>query len=93
MKKNNKKRGPLGRIKNVILLAALFACVIFLSNEVTNAIATSATVGDRELPIYCVDTDEKKVALSFDAAWGARRLLCLRNFKIYPTNCLKSLDS
>jgi hypothetical protein len=70
MRKNNKKRGPLGRIKNVILLAALFACVIFLSNEVTNAIATSATVGDRELPIYCVDTDEKKVALSFDAAWG-----------------------
>jgi hypothetical protein len=72
MRKNNKKRGPLGRIKNVILLAALFACVIFLSNEVTNAIATSATVGDRELPIYCVDTDEKKVALSFDAAWGER---------------------
>lgn len=31
----------------------------------------SATVGDRELPIYCVDTKEKEVALSFDAAWGA----------------------
>ncbi len=30
----------------------------------------SSTVGDRELPIYCVDTTEKKVALSFDAAWG-----------------------
>lgn len=27
-------------------------------------------VGGRELPIYCVDTQEKKVALSFDAAWG-----------------------
>lgn len=27
-------------------------------------------VGGRELPIYCVDTEEKKVALSFDAAWG-----------------------
>jgi polysaccharide deacetylase family sporulation protein PdaB len=25
----------------------------------------------RELPIYCVDTSEKKVAISFDAAWGA----------------------
>jgi peptidoglycan/xylan/chitin deacetylase (PgdA/CDA1 family) len=25
---------------------------------------------DRKLPIYCVDTAEKKVALSFDAAWG-----------------------
>ena len=27
-------------------------------------------VGDRQLPIYCVKTDQKKVALSFDAAWG-----------------------
>lgn len=25
---------------------------------------------DRQLPIYCVDTEEKKVAISFDAAWG-----------------------
>ena len=25
----------------------------------------------KELPIYCVETDEKKVAISFDAAWGA----------------------
>ena len=24
----------------------------------------------RALPIYCVDTKEKKVGLSFDAAWG-----------------------
>lgn len=31
---------------------------------------TNSTVGDRKLPIYCVDTTEKKVALSFDAAWG-----------------------
>ena len=28
------------------------------------------SVNGRELPIYCVDTEEKKVALSFDAAWG-----------------------
>jgi len=27
-------------------------------------------VGDRQLPIYCVKTDKKQVALSFDAAWG-----------------------
>ena len=25
----------------------------------------------RELPIYCVDTSEKKIAISFDAAWGS----------------------
>lgn len=27
-------------------------------------------VNGRELPIYCVDTTEKKIALTFDAAWG-----------------------
>lgn len=26
---------------------------------------------DRKLPIYSVDTQEKKIAISFDAAWGA----------------------
>lgn len=25
---------------------------------------------DRKVPIYCVDTQEKKVAISFDASWG-----------------------
>ncbi len=33
----------------------------------------------KKLPIYCVGTDEKKVAISFDAAWGANRLR--KNFK------------
>lgn len=41
-------------------------------SDVTDAQRTSRNhkVGDRQLPIYCVKTDEKKVALSFDAAWG-----------------------
>lgn len=34
------------------------------------AAPASSRAGDRELPIYCVDTDKKQVALSFDAAWG-----------------------
>jgi len=34
------------------------------------SISVSNSVGGRELPIYCVDTPEKKIALSFDAAWG-----------------------
>lgn len=33
-------------------------------------VTTSSSVNGRELPIYCVETDEKKIALSFDAAWG-----------------------
>ncbi len=32
--------------------------------------SASGKTAKKELPIYCVGTDEKKVALSFDAAWG-----------------------
>jgi polysaccharide deacetylase family sporulation protein PdaB len=35
-----------------------------------NAISVSNFGSKRDLPIYCVNTDENKVALSFDAAWG-----------------------
>ena len=31
---------------------------------------TSSNVDGRELPIYCVQTEEPKIALTFDAAWG-----------------------
>lgn len=27
----------------------------------------------RKVPVYCVDTNEKQVAISFDAAWGAEK--------------------
>ena len=37
---------------------------------VSKVATVSNTVNGRELPIYSVETDEKKVALSFDAAWG-----------------------
>lgn len=33
--------------------------------------AAAVSAAKKKLPIYCVDTDEKKVAISFDAAWGA----------------------
>ena len=32
--------------------------------------ATTFAAGDKKLPIYCVETDKKQVAISFDAAWG-----------------------
>ncbi len=31
---------------------------------------------DRKLPIYCVETDKKQVAISFDAAWAKGQLRC-----------------
>ena len=35
------------------------------------SVSTKPDPAKKNLPIYCVDTDEKKVAISFDAAWGA----------------------
>ena len=52
---------PLGLF--FLLLGAGGACL-------SENVSVSSNVNGRELPIYCVDTDEKKVALSFDAAWG-----------------------
>lgn len=40
---------------------------------ISENVTTSNSVDGRELPIYCVETDEKKIALSFDAAWGNGR--------------------
>ena len=32
--------------------------------------ATTVSATPRKIPIYCVETEEKKIAVSFDAAWG-----------------------
>ncbi len=50
---------------------ALFLCFGVASEKLTKAVVMTTKYGDKELPIYCVDTDEKKIAISFDAAWGA----------------------
>jgi len=54
-------------ISLVLLIIILITALYFydISDKVMSAIAP-----DRLLPIYSVDTDEKKVAISFDAAWG-----------------------
>ena len=69
------KRESCKKIGNGLLVMALICCLMFVSYRATSAIITSATVGDRELPIYCVDTTEKKIALSFDAAWAEVMLM------------------
>ncbi len=58
--------------KNCLFLLGIlaFARACFLLAPEAAATATSNAVNGRELPIYCVSTDQKKVALSFDAAWG-----------------------
>ena len=69
--KKQLKKESCRKLGNGLLVMALICCLVFVSYQATAAVVSSATAGGRELPIYCVDTDEKKVALSFDAAWGA----------------------
>lgn len=57
----------------VILTATIFAALILSRQHVISVFndVSQAEEAKRKIPIYSVDTKEKKVALSFDAAWGA----------------------
>jgi polysaccharide deacetylase family sporulation protein PdaB len=54
-------------ITTAIILSAIFAFLIFSSKNIF--VPTSAS--ERLLPIYSTQQNEKKIAFSFDAAWGA----------------------
>ena len=49
-------------IWTVLILAVLVVGFLTIAPQVFHA---SSSVNGRNLPIYCVETDEKKVALSF----------------------------
>lgn len=56
--------------KRIAVLSAVLALIVALG-AVSAKIASVATVSQSRLvPIYKVKTDEKKIAISFDAAWG-----------------------
>lgn len=69
MKENRKQRWRNYGIAVLALIIALTGSYQYVSGYVT----VSSNVNGRELPIYSVDTKEKKVALSFDAACAAYR--------------------
>ena len=50
------------------ILAFAQACRLLAPQSVS--VSGSSAANGRQLPIYCVQTDQKKVALTFDAAWG-----------------------
>ncbi len=62
------------KLKRLVLFIAVVCVAILVSRQhvvsVFNNVA-QAEQSKRKIPIYSVRTDEKKVALSFDAAWGA----------------------
>lgn len=59
--------------KAVTLAAAVLVLTGLLGvhyKEQGTLLPTVAKSGSRDLPIYCVQTEEPKIALTFDAAWG-----------------------
>lgn len=67
-----KRMKESGMNSNVWIQAlALFMCILMAVHLGDTVAEVSSTYGSRELPIYSVKTEEKKIAISFDAAWGA----------------------
>ncbi len=54
----------------VLQALALLAAVVLIFWAVNTPAVVGVSASKRELPVYCVQQDEKLVALSFDAAWG-----------------------
>ena len=54
--------------KGFTALACALAAVLMFG--AVNAPAVMASATQRQLPIYCVQRDQKMIAISFDAAWG-----------------------
>ncbi len=75
---------------HIVMSAAFLLTTIALLQGIVRVLPESVTVSSsvngRELPIYCVETDKKQIALSFDAAWGGgylRKNVYCNYFKMF----------
>ena len=59
--------------KTVKYALIVLLSVLLLSISINGAVSAEVFFGysTRKVPVYCVETDSPKVAISFDAAWGA----------------------
>lgn len=57
-------------IKTGIVVLTFLVLAALGIKYIPSAISVTNSADTKKLPIYCVNEDEKKVALSFDAAWG-----------------------
>lgn len=78
------------KLKRKIKMWAVYGILIITAAVgVSKTVTVTNTVNGKELPIYSVETEEKKVALSFDAAWGnedTQRILdILKKYDIHVT--------
>ncbi len=60
----------LSRHKNTLSALSLIGVVVLIFWIVNSPALVGVSVSKRELPVYCVQRDDKLVSISFDAAWG-----------------------
>ena len=60
----------LAKFRNILSWVALAAVVFLMFWTVNSPAIIGAAATSRQLPVYCVQRDDKVIALSFDAAWG-----------------------
>ena len=83
------RAGPLARLKEAMrrprlrrdaTQVGLCLCLLGLCAAYTLSLgdnATAVVAGKRELPIYSVERDDKVLAISFDASWGADKTISI----------------
>ncbi len=58
-------------ISRLLVVVMLLGVTVLYTAGIENGVLSVFMNNQKKLPIYCVDTPEKKIAISFDAAWGA----------------------
>ena len=79
----------------VLILIAGFLTGMWIQQFVSQREVEQTVAVQKEVPIYFVETDEKKVAVSFDAAWGCERtekiLAVLKKYNVQATFFLTNI--
>lgn len=60
----------LSKHKSTLSALMFILAVVLIFWTVNNPAIVGVSASKRQLPVYCVQRDDKVVALSFDAAWG-----------------------
>lgn len=75
--------------KKILSALLLIFAVALLFWTVNTPALVGVSASDRQLPVYCVQRDDKVVAISFDAAWGnedTQKLIdILNHYKVNAT--------
>ncbi len=77
--------------KRLAVIAAALAVVLCMGifRFADRDVAVAANAAQRSIPVYCVETDQKKVSISFDAAWGNEQtqslLDTLKQYNLHAT--------